>query len=202
MKTVLDHLIDISAQRERMTIDAALVTALAALSHASASHVFAITNGQNVRHLKHLASDIQNSHGPHEKTPAILLADVPLLADCIARRALDVHEHLPDNRVLTWLPVWTSDGTDAHICVRLVTAHLLTPAQLRDIHGVIAVYRNFQQLLDDNQLDSLTGLLNRKTFDSSFSALVSAIGISGIGGSLADIRMMLRSIAAHSQVPR
>lgn len=43
------------------------------------------------------------------------------------------------------------------------------------IHGFIRIYSNFQAIITDNEHDSLTGLLNRKTFDSQLSGLLSAI---------------------------
>uniref|UniRef100_UPI00321BD345 GGDEF domain-containing protein n=1 Tax=Escherichia coli TaxID=562 RepID=UPI00321BD345 len=36
------------------------------------------------------------------------------------------------------------------------------------------VYRNYQNILDYSERDSLTGLLNRKTFDEKFSRLLAA----------------------------
>ena len=39
----------------------------------------------------------------------------------------------------------------------------------RVIDGMLQIYRNFCQLLQESQTDSLTGLANRKTFDECFS---------------------------------
>jgi diguanylate cyclase (GGDEF)-like protein len=39
----------------------------------------------------------------------------------------------------------------------------------RMIDGMLQIYRNFCQLLQESQTDSLTGLANRKTFDECFS---------------------------------
>ena len=38
----------------------------------------------------------------------------------------------------------------------------------RLVHSVLRIYRNVQALLDYSERDTLTGLLNRKTFDESF----------------------------------
>ncbi len=38
----------------------------------------------------------------------------------------------------------------------------------RMVSGILRIYRNFQGLLDYSERDTLTGLLNRKTFDESF----------------------------------
>jgi len=40
--------------------------------------------------------------------------------------------------------------------------------------GMISVYRNYLDLLEDSQRDSLTGLLNRKTFDAGFAVFLSS----------------------------
>jgi diguanylate cyclase (GGDEF)-like protein len=40
--------------------------------------------------------------------------------------------------------------------------------------GILRLYRNYQSLLDYSEHDTLTGLLNRKSFDESFSKIVLA----------------------------
>lgn len=42
--------------------------------------------------------------------------------------------------------------------------------------GMISVYRNYLALLEDSQRDTLTGLLNRKTFDAGFALFLSSAG--------------------------
>jgi GGDEF domain-containing protein len=48
----------------------------------------------------------------------------------------------------------------------------LTGEQTRLVSSILRVYRNFQGLLDYSERDTLTGLLNRKTFDGSFLRVV------------------------------
>ena len=45
---------------------------------------------------------------------------------------------------------------------------------LQVMEGILSVYRNYQSLLDYSERDSLTGLLNRKTFDEKFARMVNA----------------------------
>jgi diguanylate cyclase (GGDEF)-like protein len=42
------------------------------------------------------------------------------------------------------------------------------------VGGIVSVYRNFQNLLDYSERDSLTGLLNRKTFDDQLAKMLQA----------------------------
>ena len=48
----------------------------------------------------------------------------------------------------------------------------LDAASHRLVGSILRIYRNFQALLDYSERDSLTGLLNRKTFDDAFYKLV------------------------------
>ena len=48
----------------------------------------------------------------------------------------------------------------------------LDAASHRMVGSILRIYRNFQGLLDYSERDTLTGLLNRKTFDDAFYKLV------------------------------
>jgi diguanylate cyclase (GGDEF)-like protein len=58
--------------------------------------------------------------------------------------------------------------------LELITAAPLSVEQLRLVSSILRIYRNFQGLLDYSERDTLTGLLNRKTFDESFLRLAAA----------------------------
>jgi diguanylate cyclase (GGDEF)-like protein len=52
--------------------------------------------------------------------------------------------------------------------VEIVTAEPLSDDIKRLLTGVLRIYRNVQGLLDYSERDTLTGLLNRKSFDETF----------------------------------
>jgi diguanylate cyclase (GGDEF)-like protein len=52
--------------------------------------------------------------------------------------------------------------------MELLTEAPLDAAQRQVVASMLRVFRNFEALLDDSERDTLTGLLNRKTFDASF----------------------------------
>ena len=69
--------------------------------------------------------------------------------------------------MLTVMTVMESRATTTYLVIR-------SAAALRDmdshlIDGMLQIYRNFCQLLQESQTDALTGLANRKTFDECFS---------------------------------
>jgi diguanylate cyclase (GGDEF)-like protein len=78
--------------------------------------------------------------------------------------------------------------------LELQTAAPLDAAAHRLVGSILRLYRNFQALLDYSERDTLTGLLNRKTFDEAFYKLSTlpdhGLGaIAGDGQSVADRRV-------------
>ena len=57
--------------------------------------------------------------------------------------------------------------------VQVETAAPLSADDRRLVASILRIFRNFQDLLDYSERDTLTGLLNRKTFDDSFLRLLS-----------------------------
>lgn len=74
---------------------------------------------------------------------------------------------------LNLFPVWA--GTRRFGIIELVSERPLLPEQLRLVDGLLKIYRNQISLLDYSERDSLTGLLNRKTFDEHFLKCLDSI---------------------------
>ncbi len=55
--------------------------------------------------------------------------------------------------------------------LELLTDEALDASSHRLVGSILRIYRNFQALLDYSERDTLTGLLNRKTFDEAFYKL-------------------------------
>lgn len=78
-------------------------------------------------------------------------------------------ERCEDGTVVLWFPIWLSEKVIA--CLELRTLSPCTDESRSVAEGILQVYRNYQSLLDYSERDSLTGLLNRKTFDEKFSKI-------------------------------
>jgi diguanylate cyclase (GGDEF)-like protein len=67
---------------------------------------------------------------------------------------------------LTLFPV----GTDREVVgvLEVETEQPMSRDDQRMVGSILRIYRNFQGLLDYSERDTLTGLLNRKTFDETF----------------------------------
>ena len=66
-------------------------------------------------------------------------------------------------------PLTTDAGTVGVLELR--TERPLLPSERRSVASILRLYRNVQGLLDYSEHDTLTGLLNRKTFDHAFLKL-------------------------------
>lgn len=75
-----------------------------------------------------------------------------------------------EGRYETSVPILLADKPIA--IFECVSSHPMTGHEQDVLEGVIGVFRNYLDLLHDSQHDTLTGLLNRKTFEHGFVALL------------------------------
>lgn len=117
--------------------------------------------------------------GPGEENSAAAdeqpLAGVrPLLAECL-RRAAVLHAVAADGQgVHSVFPL--DDGSAAVGALEIETAAPLAPRETDFVSGVLRIIRNHVALLDYGERDTLTGLRNRKTFETSFGKLAARGG--------------------------
>jgi diguanylate cyclase (GGDEF)-like protein len=101
-----------------------------------------------------------------------LLRDHPARCDALSGRTVAYRK---DEVHCIVFPIATD--RDVVGVLELETAAVLDEEAHRIIVSMLHVYRNFEALLDYSERDTLTGLLNRKTFDDTFLKVVS--GASG-----------------------
>ncbi|HEY0843765.1 MAG TPA: GGDEF domain-containing protein [Noviherbaspirillum sp.] len=176
MEALLKHLIDITCQRDHTLLDSSVVSALHELVGAEQVRVHElfrfreelfvrprvwIKDGQVISAEDSLSCD----------TAGEPLSNYPGLVDSITQRQSCVEQlHTSGGRTL-WLPIWLNDKVST--CLEVVNPTPYSSDTLHMMEGILSVYRNYQNILDYSERDSLTGLLNRKTFDEKFSKLLS-----------------------------
>ena len=179
MDSLLKHMVDMTGHRDHTMLDISVISAVQELAHANQVRVLTlatvrgkvfvrpravIRSGQPARMVD--TSDQQNPGDPIERYPA--------LAQCIARHesGADVANEADEHTL--WLPIWLGDKADT--CLEIVNPTPYTKETIHVIGGIVSVYRNFQNLLDYSERDSLTGLLNRKTFDDQLAKILQTRG--------------------------
>ena len=169
MSQVVEHLAELTAFRDRDVLDVSLVGALHDLLHPEQVAIYRCVGepGQQrwFTRARMIRGDVSASADPLWSD----LASLPVL-DAFPERL----SCLQLERTLNW------PGPPALACFALAaeqqtvgvlevqTSLPLTQEDMRLVSSILRVYSNFQGLLEYSERDTLTGLLNRKTFDGSF----------------------------------
>jgi len=166
---LIDRLAELTGQRDRDVLDVTLVGALRdILGTVSVSIYRCIGDVGQERWLTR--ARLVGAAAAAEADPAWFeLEDLPRVAEHPLRLSA-----LREDRVIavpgathrTLFPV----STDREVVgvLEIETARRISARQRRTVCSILRIFRNFQGLLDYSERDTLTGLLNRKTFDESF----------------------------------
>ena len=176
MDSLLKHLVEMTGHRDHAMLDLSLISAVQELAGALQTRVLGIAQSGQKTVLRPRATIRRGIQAYHhdlgDGTPGEPLCHCPVLAHCLAER-LNSAETVDDGGVRKlWLPVWSDDK--AAVCLEIHHDRILGNDTLQVIGAIVVVYRNFQNLLDYSERDSLTRLLNRKTFDDQLSRMLHA----------------------------
>jgi diguanylate cyclase (GGDEF)-like protein len=178
MSELVDHLADLTGFRDRDILDVTLVGALKDLLRPQSVTIF--------RCVGELGAERWITRARLGEHDAVAKAD-PVWADVetlphlheFPARQQAMHGQsvviVPGTPHLSIFPVTTDREVVGVIEVETVAP--LSDESERMVGSILRIYRNFQALLDYSERDTLTGLLNRKTFDESF--LKATSGLSG-----------------------
>ena len=177
MDSLLKHMVDMTGHRDHTMLDISVISAVQELAHASQTRVLSLAMVRGKMFVRPRAiitagQPARMEENPDPASPGEPIGNFPALAACIARHetsadiANDAGEHT------LWLPIWLGDKADT--CLEIVNPTPYTSDTIHVIGGIVSVYRNFQNLLDYSERDSLTGLLNRKTFDDQLAKMLAA----------------------------
>jgi diguanylate cyclase (GGDEF)-like protein len=182
MEALLKHLIDMTCQRDHTLLDSSVVSTLHELVGAQQVRVHDLFRFRDALFLR---PRVWLKDGKPVTMEESLIAEnageplthYPELMSGIRQRQSCVeHVGTGGERVL-WLPIWLNDKVST--CLEVVNPVPYSNNTLHMIEGILCVYRNYQNILDYSERDSLTGLLNRKTFDEKFSKLLSCGALEG-----------------------
>jgi diguanylate cyclase (GGDEF)-like protein len=177
MTTVLEHLAELTGYRDRDAMDVTLVASLRELLQPRCVAIYRVVGeGDEARWLTRAhqrAEDPVASADPlwTELESLPLLPSQPLRAECVQLGEGRIEQR--GEATVTLLPLTAEFETSA--VLEIETEGALSIDAMKTISGVLRVYRNFQGLLDYSERDTLTGLLNRKTFDEAFLRLTAAM---------------------------
>jgi diguanylate cyclase (GGDEF)-like protein len=170
-------MVDMTGHRDHTMLDVSVISAVQELAGARQTRVLTLTTvrGQlfvRPRAIIETGSPARMEEQVDPSSAGDPIGDYPALAACIARHEASTDQIDADGNHTLWLPIWLGDKVNT--CLEIVNPTPYTSETIHIVGGIVSVYRNFQNLLDYSERDSLTGLLNRKTFDDQLAKMLQA----------------------------
>jgi diguanylate cyclase (GGDEF)-like protein len=169
MSELVDHLADLTGYRDRDVMDVTLVTTIREMLRPRSLGIYRSVGEPGDERWLTRARVTEHDAVPIADPAWLPVEKLPRLADHPTR-----HEAFKRQSVVTV-------SAPQHVCVfplsterevfgvlEIETDAPLDSKTQRLVSSVLRLYRNFHSLLDYSERDTLTGLLNRKTFDESF----------------------------------
>lgn len=174
MSKVVDHLAELTGFRDRDVLDTTLAGALRELLAPLRVAIHRCVGEESARRWLTRAR-LEAAETAATADPLWVEFDsLPPLEAFPARvAAIESQEmvSIAGSPHVTVFPLFTD--RDVAGVVEIETTERLDAEQQRLVASILRIYRNFQGLLDYSERDTLTGLLNRKTFDEAFYKLSS-----------------------------
>lgn len=174
MDSLLKHMVDMTGHRDHAMLDISVISAIQELAGATQTRILSIVSIAGRQYLRARASIEKGGAARLEDVldgvPGEPLAAHPELTSCLAEHSSHAEACDADGMRLLWLPIWFGDK--ALTCLEIRNDQTLCSDAIHTVSGIVGVYRNFQNLLDYSERDSLTGLLNRKTFDDQMKRML------------------------------
>lgn len=164
-----DQIAELTSFRDREQLDVALASALKDLLQPRSVTIQRCVGEGDARHWLTRArlsgnSSVATSDGSWtdlHMLPKLVAGDPRCLSYSEQRMVL-----LPGPPHLTYFPLYGGDAVVG--VIEIETEAAPDENAQRTVQGVLRIYQNFERLLHYSERDSLTGLLNRKTFDENF----------------------------------
>ena len=176
MTEIIRHAEAITRHRDHSLVDVALVSSLVDLlgwgRRVPSILMYRVTHIGGGRQIALTTWNV--GHGVQHEEREFDPGQAPLrLIDAIEHEVMTTEDRIEADGSTThycWMPVVRDNLPLA--CIEFRLRRALNHRQMALIDGMRGLYCNYLSLLNYSQVDSLTGLLNRKTFDDSLHKLL------------------------------
>lgn len=169
--SLIDSVANTTSHRDRDDLDRAIATLLLQFLEADAVTLYRLSDTGETKYVRRGITTTRGNDEPAAAPPASELLEVdsvPAWRECISeQKAVQFAHH--GGKCCTVFPI-----ANERAVVGMLEIETTVSLQQRDTHlvaGVLRIVRNHLALLDYGESDTLTGLLNRKTFESRFDKL-------------------------------
>lgn len=187
--SLLESVVQITGQRDRDSLELSLVKTLHELIASNKIVLHRIDYHLGKRHLLPLVrfeheecvlDTPEFSEDDEDDTP--LLDDLPDFVACLETRQMVKSQCLCDQERCNQFVYPVFGGSDKVVGFLEVDSRNHGEINHKLVEGFLKIYHNYLTILDDSERDTLTGLLNRKTFDNNIVKIASSYGNSDSGG--------------------
>lgn len=191
INSLIKHLVQLTEHRDHGLLDFSVISAFDKVIGAKQARVLELYQHQSELYVRarvwlENGKVIALDEKSQESQAGSSVLAFPLLVECISQQLSRLENITDDGDYIIIVPIWQNEKVAT--CIEITSARPYSTNTLEVIEGILSVYRNFQSLLDYSERDSLTGLLNRKTFDERFSKLTLSRTASPINPPLVDER--------------
>jgi diguanylate cyclase (GGDEF)-like protein len=170
MDAIIKHLVEITGHRDHELLNISVISALRELTQSEEARVLDVVAIGSKIYLRPKISIVKGKVIISDdsflgKDLDEEVTNYPQLADGLAQKKCIIEGVLKNGTQVIWLPIWMNEKS--YTCLEISNPVTFNKNAKDVMNGILIVYRNFQNLLDYSERDSLTGLLNRKTFDDN-----------------------------------
>ncbi|MBS0352574.1 MAG: GGDEF domain-containing protein [Proteobacteria bacterium] len=191
---VLKHVESITQHRDRTLLELGVASALFELVKALEVNLYKVTEHGNDNFLTqvvHVAPEgvryVQEALD--DVTETMPVSQRPEMAACVEQNHIVLRHLEATGQYLHCFPILAERRVLG--VLEVVCNTQLSEENLGTAEGFLGLYRNYMSLLDYSERDTLTGLLNRKTFDENLGKILNALAVQH-AASMNDSPMRLR----------
>ncbi len=163
IKRILENIISLTSERDSNGLDLALAQTLFKLA---ADESMSMYRASSIDSIKYASTVIGKHHQGEEIPEGILDA----LKKCLSNGEIIYTQH--QGKKLTLFPLLGAKNQP----IAVITIEAAQDSHVHElIIMILKIYHNFLALMNENERDTLTGLLNRKTFDLKINGIISSL---------------------------
>ena len=166
---ILEQVITMTRERDKRSLESSFVEILSVMLGFEMAMLVKVSHGNedwSLEVLSYYARGAEDASNTYAR-PKIVAPMDDLIRQCIERQSVVSEERDSTSRRI--YPVVVNLSVKALLMV--YTRTMSTTAD-QVAQSFVKIYSNFMAVLDDNERDTLTGLFNRKAFDSHISELL------------------------------
>lgn len=168
---ILDSVAKITEHKDKDSLEISLVTTLAELYQPTSIRLLKINNTRtNTEAFVSMAYNAGNKVVDTYTFKKIPIGQDNSLQHCLTHTEPVIDTDYHNHSIRAIYPIFNNPNTVIGF-IELITPSF-DETQNRLVTAFMKIYRNYLRIMDENNHDALTGLLNRKTFDSNFHKIL------------------------------